>query len=246
MDCHVGNHVDKNLIQRVIKSIHAGKNARAVNGLESLNRPVPRSSSQLAILKLHSFTHSKSHRFYTIFPNTNRSPGPEENYFYHAVWELFGIIRRRHLLGVNAPGDFSTNCMIGYSDMIEKTRSVYEALEIPQALPLKDPRGPIIVPNLTLEKYLMPRFSFGVTLSIFQDAIAMIKFVIMFKDKAKFHNEMRCLKTLSKFVKSLMYGVSILWDHFLVSRGNKYNLVVVVIFQKWVEANALPQMLIEL
>ncbi|GJZ63837.1 reverse transcriptase domain-containing protein [Tanacetum coccineum] len=34
------------------------------------------------------------------------------------------------------------------------------------------------------------------------------------KDKAKFHNEMRCLKMLSKFVKSSMYGVLISWDHF--------------------------------
>ncbi|GJV01009.1 reverse transcriptase domain-containing protein [Tanacetum coccineum] len=52
---------------------------------------------------------------------------------------------------------------------------------------------------------------------------------------------MRCLKTLSKFVKSSMYGVSILWDHFRLHMGiNTSSFAVLIVFSKWVEAKALP------
>ncbi|GJU68404.1 hypothetical protein Tco_1254663 [Tanacetum coccineum] len=45
--------------------------------------------------------------------------------------------------------------------------------------------------------------------------------------KEKLHNVMRCLKTPSKFVKSLTFGASTLWAPFRPSRyfGNKFILV---------------------
>nr|GFB10186.1 reverse transcriptase domain-containing protein [Tanacetum cinerariifolium] len=45
--------------------------------------------------------------------------------------------------------------------------------------------------------------------------------------KEKFHKEMKCLKTLFKFVKYSMYELSILWDHFRLHEGivmTKYGL----------------------
>ncbi|GJS96636.1 hypothetical protein Tco_0803604 [Tanacetum coccineum] len=67
--------------------------------------------------------------------------------------------------------------------------------------------------HLRVEKYLMPVALCRPYIEMTHTKIQIL--VIRVKEQMQiFHNEMRCLKTLSKFVKSLMYGVSILWDHF--------------------------------
>nr|GEZ83443.1 reverse transcriptase domain-containing protein [Tanacetum cinerariifolium] len=45
------------------------------------------------------------------------------------------------------------------------------------------------------------------------------KTVTRANDKEKFHNVMRCLKTPSKFVKSLTFGALTLWAHFRLHEG---------------------------
>ncbi|GJR40295.1 reverse transcriptase domain-containing protein [Tanacetum coccineum] len=55
-----------------------------------------------------------------VFPNTNRSPRPGENYFHMPVWNFrmpFGLC--------NAPGTFQRCMMAIFHDMIEKTMEVF-------------------------------------------------------------------------------------------------------------------------
>nr|GFB42052.1 reverse transcriptase domain-containing protein [Tanacetum cinerariifolium] len=59
--------------------------------------------------------------------------------------------------------------------------------------------------NLTAKKVFDVGFFWP---TIYRDAHTMIKSCDTCKNKAKFHNEMRCLRTLSMFVKFLMYGTS--------------------------------------
>ncbi|GJW56464.1 hypothetical protein Tco_0103195 [Tanacetum coccineum] len=65
--------------------------------------------------------------------------------------------------------------------------------------------------------------------------------------KAKFHNVMRCHKTLSKFVKSLTYGGLILWGTFPFQEWEQVNTRGVDYLSKWdFEAKSVPPMTLEL
>nr|GFC33899.1 reverse transcriptase domain-containing protein [Tanacetum cinerariifolium] len=55
--------------------------------------------------------------------------------------------------------------------------------------------------------------------TIYRDAMLLSNLVIRVKGKGNFHIEMKCLKTLFKFVKFSMYGVSILWDYSRLQEG---------------------------
>nr|GFA23098.1 reverse transcriptase domain-containing protein [Tanacetum cinerariifolium] len=83
-------------------------------------------------------------------------------------------------------------------------------LLISSKLVMKDPPRAIMVLISSRRKYLMP-VSFG--LQYIEMLMLGSNLVIRVKGKESFHKEMKCLKTLFKFIKSLKYGVSILWDH---------------------------------
>nr|GFA33385.1 reverse transcriptase domain-containing protein [Tanacetum cinerariifolium] len=82
---------------------------------------------------------------------------------------------------------------------IEVDRAKVDVIaKFPHPTTVKDPRG-----LQTLQITTRP--------TIYKDATSLSKTVTRANDKEKFHNVMRCLKTLSKFVKSLTFGALTLW-----------------------------------
>ncbi|GKA36081.1 reverse transcriptase domain-containing protein [Tanacetum coccineum] len=112
------------------------------------------------------------------------------------------------------------------NQIIRSCVSGHEALEILKACH-EGPTGGHHSANLTAQKVFDASFFWP---TIYRDSHTMIKSCLRVKDKAKFYNEMRCLKTLSKFVKSSMYGVSILWDHFRLHMGINTSSLSLIIF----------------
>nr|GFA68608.1 reverse transcriptase domain-containing protein [Tanacetum cinerariifolium] len=82
-----------------------------------------------------------------------------------------------------------------------------EALDILEACH-NGPTGGHHGANLTAKKIFDSDFFWP---TIYKDAHEFVKTVTHANDKEKFHNMMRCLKTLSKFVKSLTFGALTLW-----------------------------------
>nr|GFC34240.1 reverse transcriptase domain-containing protein [Tanacetum cinerariifolium] len=65
-------------------------------------------------------------------------------------------------------------------------------------------------------------------------------------DKEKFHNRMRCLKTPSKFVKSLMFGALTLWARSLLYEGTNIFSWPSIICQNGLKRKRSPTMTPEL
>nr|GEY57314.1 retrovirus-related Pol polyprotein from transposon 17.6 [Tanacetum cinerariifolium] len=82
-----------------------------------------------------------------------------------------------------------------------------EALDILEACH-NGPTGGHHGANLTAKKIFDAGFFWP---TIYKDPTSLLKIVTRANDKEKFHNEMRCLKTISKFVKSLTFGALTLW-----------------------------------
>nr|GEX85096.1 reverse transcriptase domain-containing protein [Tanacetum cinerariifolium] len=96
-------------------------------------------------------------------------------------------------------------------------RCVYgkEALDILEACH-NGPMGDITVLTSPLRRSLMP-VSFGPPSTRMPTSLS--KTVTRANDKGKFHNVMRCLKTPSKFVKSLTFEALTLWDRSRLHEG---------------------------
>nr|GEW61459.1 reverse transcriptase domain-containing protein [Tanacetum cinerariifolium] len=90
-----------------------------------------------------------------------------------------------------------------------------EALDILEACH-NGPTGDIIVLTLPPKRSLMP-VSFGPTSTRMPTSLS--KTVTRANDKEKFHNVMRCLRTQSRFVKSLTFGALTLWARSRLHEG---------------------------
>ncbi|GJV52588.1 reverse transcriptase domain-containing protein [Tanacetum coccineum] len=72
------------------------------------------------------------------------------------------------------------------------------------------------------------------------------RFVTFVNVKAKFRNVMRCLKTLSKFAKSLTYGALILWGRSRLQEGTNIYSWPLIIYQNGLKQKRSPPMTPEL
>ncbi|GJY08478.1 hypothetical protein Tco_0375532 [Tanacetum coccineum] len=106
-------------------------------------------------------------------------------------------------------------------------------------LAMKDPPGAIIVPISPPKLYecrlALPTDIRDANMGRHNDQI---DWWMTVKRQGKFHNEMRCFKTQSKFVKS--DDLSILLVPFSIFRGNKYILVAVDYLRNGLNSKGLP------
>ncbi|GJU14155.1 reverse transcriptase domain-containing protein [Tanacetum coccineum] len=83
-------------------------------------------------------------------------------------------------------------------------------------LAIMDPPGDIMMPTTPLRKYLMPDF---IGRLFTEMPMTWSHGVTLVNVKEKSHKGMKCYKMQSKFVRSLTYGASILWDRSCLHEG---------------------------
>nr|GEW89270.1 ribonuclease H-like domain-containing protein [Tanacetum cinerariifolium] len=106
-----------------------------------------------------------------------------------------------------------------------------------QSLPYCDPRGDIMVLTSLPRRSLMPDSS-GLPFTRMPTSLS--KTVTRTNDKENFHNMMRCLKTQSKFVKSLTFGALILWARSRLQEGTNIFLWRSIICRNWLKQKRSP------
>nr|GEY62563.1 DNA-directed DNA polymerase [Tanacetum cinerariifolium] len=110
-------------------------------------------------------------------------------------------------------------------------------------LAIMDPRGDIMVLTSPLKRSLMP-VSFGPPSTRMPTSLS--KNVTRANDREKFHKVMRCLKTQSKFVKSLTFGALTLWAHSRLHKGTNIFSWPSIICQNGLKQKRSPPMTPEL
>nr|GEZ63816.1 reverse transcriptase domain-containing protein [Tanacetum cinerariifolium] len=113
-----------------------------------------------------------------------------------------------------------------------------EALDILEACH-NGPTGDIMVQISLPKRSLMPVFSGPPFIKM---PTSLLKIVTRANDKEKFHNGMRCLKTPSKFVKSLRFGALTLWAHSRLHEGTNIFLWQSTIYQNRLKRKRSPPM----
>nr|GFC59260.1 reverse transcriptase domain-containing protein [Tanacetum cinerariifolium] len=97
--------------------------------------------------------------------------------------------------------------------------------------------------NLTAKRSLMP-VSFGPPSTRMPTSLS--KTVTRANDKEKFHNVMRCLKTPSKFIKSLTFRALTLWAHSRLHEGTNIFSWPLIICRNGLKRKRSPPMTPEL
>nr|GEW20554.1 putative ribonuclease H-like domain-containing protein [Tanacetum cinerariifolium] len=100
-----------------------------------------------------------------------------------------------------------------------------------------DPRGDIMMLTSPPRRSLIP-VSFGPPFTWMPTSLS--KTVTRANDKKKCHNVMRCLKTPSKFVKSLMFGTLTLWARSRLHEGTNIFSWPSIIFQNGLKRKRSP------
>nr|GEY90456.1 reverse transcriptase domain-containing protein [Tanacetum cinerariifolium] len=158
-------------------------------------------------------------------------PCDQEKIMFTCLYETFAY--RRMPFGLcNAPGTFQ-RCMLAiFYDMVEKTMEVFvDDFSV---------FGNSFENCLSrLDKMLQSPPSTRMPTSL-------SKTVTRANDKEIFHNVMRCLKTQSKFVKSLTFGALILWDRSRLHEGTNRFSWPSIICQNGLKRKRSPPMMAEL
>nr|GEV42496.1 reverse transcriptase domain-containing protein [Tanacetum cinerariifolium] len=113
-------------------------------------------------------------------------------------------------------GNSFENCLSRLDKMFQSDMCMAKKLSTFSKLATMDPRGDIMVLISLPKRSLMP-VSSGPPFTRMSTSLS--KTVNRANDKEKFHNMMRCLKTPSKFVKSLTFRALILWAHSRLHEG---------------------------